>query len=249
VLDEEEGDGPCAAVGQYVTLHIAGVPVTNVDLSAPLVVFGMFRYESKLSVVHLNIKRHPLFKEPFAAKEEVEVHIGPRRFVCRPIFSECTFNADKFKFERFLHESRNVIASIYAPVTFPPAPVLMYKRTQTSEGVSELTLVATGSLHSVNPDRVILKKIVLTGNPFRVHKKRAIVRDMFYFIDDIRWFKPVELRTKLGRVGHIIEPLGTHGYMKCLFDGTVTQADTVMMPLYKRIYPVTWEGLSTPKLL
>jgi pre-rRNA-processing protein TSR1 len=98
-------------------------------------------------------------------------------------------------------------------------------------------LAACGSVRSCDPDRVVLKKITLTGFPVRVHKRRATVKFMFYNPDDIRWFKPVELYTKYGRRGTIEEPIGTHGAMKCMFDAPVQQRDAVCMSLYKRVFP------------
>ncbi len=52
--------------------------------------------------------------------------------------------------------------------------------------------------------------------------------------EDVRWFSPVEVWTKYGRMGRIKEPLGTHGLMECRFDGKIAGHDTVCMNLYKR---------------
>jgi pre-rRNA-processing protein TSR1 len=65
-----------------------------------------------------------------------------------------------------------------------------------------------------------------------------VVRGLFGCPADVRWFRPVDLWTRAGRRGRIREPVGTHGALKAVFDGPVTQQDAVCMSLYKRAFPV-----------
>ncbi|XP_068126188.1 pre-rRNA-processing protein TSR1 homolog [Hyperolius riggenbachi] len=231
--EEDKNEG--AMVGWYVTVHISAVPVSVLQhfrQGAPLVLCSLLPHEQKMSLLNMLVRRHPGNNEPVKAKEEIIFHCGFRRFRASPLYSQHT-SADKQKSERFLRSDAAVVATVYAPITFPPASVLMFK--QRSNGMQDL--VATGSLLSANPDRIIVKRIVLSGHPFKIMKKTAVVRYMFFNREDVMWFKPVEMRTKWGRRGHIKEPLGTHGHMKCHFDGQLKSQDTVLMNLYKRVYP------------
>ncbi|XP_051253345.1 pre-rRNA-processing protein TSR1 homolog [Dicentrarchus labrax] len=228
---EEEG----AMVGWYVTLHINDVPFSvmeSVQSGKPLTLVSLLPHEQKMSVMHLLVRRHPSNTEPIKSKEELVFHCGFRRFRASPIFSQHT-SADKHKMERFLRPDAPTVVSVYAPITFNPSGVLLFK--QRNDGIQDL--VATGSLLSCDPQRVVLKRIVLSGHPFKINRRSAVVRYMFFNRDDIMWFKPVELRTKWGRRGHIKEALGTHGHMKCVFDNQLPSQDTVLMNLYKRVYP------------
>lgn len=99
-----------------------------------------------------------------------------------------------------------------------------------------------------------LVNLFISGHPLKIHKRSAVIRFMFFNTEDVLHFKSVKLRTKMGRFGHIKEPLGmlmvdncwkyfitnvsgTHGHMKCIFNGQLKQQDTVFMHLYKRVYP------------
>lgn len=62
--------------------------------------------------------------------------------------------------ERFLYAGRFSVASIYAPICFHSLPLIALK----SQGEDTYPAVAAvGSLRSVDPDRIVLKKIILTG--------------------------------------------------------------------------------------
>jgi len=240
---KEEIEG-CANPGRYVTIHIADVPIAFMEKytpGMPVVMFGLLPNEQRMSVVHFIIKRTATNNEPIKSKERMIFHVGYRRFAACPIYSQHT-NADKHKYERFLRSESTVIATVYAPIIFPVASVMMFKEQESGQH----ELIATGSVLSVNPDRIITKRIVLSGHPLKINTRSAVIRYMFFNREDIHWFKPVEVRTKYGRRGHIKEPLGTHGHMKVIFDKPLKSMDTVLMQLYKRIFPKwTYEGTVT----
>jgi len=240
------GDEPTGAQnGWFVCVHVKDCPKlvyqSYADNRKPLLLNGLLEHEHRMSVQNLVIRKHPSFgSEPIQSKESLVFHVGCRRFRAAPVFSAHT-NGDKHKLEKYMRADAPVVATLYAPITFPPASVLVYK--SYSDGRAD-QLVATGSLLSCNPSRVVTKRVVLSGHPFKINRKHAVVRYMFFNREDIQWFKPIELRTKYGRKGHIREPLGTHGHMKCVFDRQLNSQDTVLMNLYKRVFPKwTYEPL------
>lgn len=239
VLDQLKDNCLGAMPGWYITLVITNVPremIENQKHGIPLVLYGLLPHEQKMSVLNLVLKRPAQMsfglQTPIKSKEQLVFQCGFRRFKACPVFSQHT-NGSKHKFERYFQPDAVVVATVFAPITFPPASVLAF--IERKDGTQQL--VATGSLLSVNPDRIISKRVVLSGHPFKVNKRSAVIRFMFFNREDINWFKPVELRTKFGRRGHIKEPLGTHGHMKCVFDGQLKSQDTVMLHLYKRVFP------------
>ena len=244
VLRESERSASDAMPGLYVTLHVKNVRQELFDayravINRPLVVFGLLPHENKMSVLNIALKRTPGSKEPIKSKERLVFQCGARRFAACPIFSQHNFGS-KHKYERFFQPDSTVVASLFAPIAFPPCPVMCYREKKDGS----LELVATGNVISANPDRIVLKRVVLSGSCYKIRKRNSVIRFMFFNREDIKWFKPVALRTKYGFRGHIKEPLGTHGHMKCVFNGMLNSQDTVLMNLYKRVYPKwTYEPL------
>ena len=40
--------------------------------------------------------------------------------------------------------------------------------------------IATGSLLSVNPNRMVIKRVLLSGHPYRIYKRLAVLRYLFF---------------------------------------------------------------------
>lgn len=234
VVLEEPYLGPFH-VGQRVSIFLRDVGGEEAQriASSPLppIAFGLLRHEQRTTVLNFTLTRNKTYTEDILNKEEFVALIGYRRFRINPILSEHS-TANLHKMLRVVEGDAHSIfvGTVFAPVTFTPAPVLLFHPETGS-------LVAVGSVNDPDPNRIILKRITLTASPFRVHKRSVVARFMFGNPEDIAWFKPVELTTRLGARGHIRESLGTHGYMKCLFDRVVFHHDTIAMHLYKRVFP------------
>lgn len=187
----------------YVAITVEGVPLSfleerraldDLPVTPVLSLYGLHRHERKLSVLNFALTRHSASGDHHIAnKDDVVIVCGPRRITGRPVFSD-DGGGDKHRMRRFLQPafSGSVVASVIAPVTYLPAPALFFH----DQGPGRVPiLLATGSLREVNPRRVVVKRIVLTGQPFKVHRNTATVRYMFYTPEDVRWFKPVQVCT------------------------------------------------------
>lgn len=245
-----------------VYLRIPSDEVTTLQaLPKPTALFSLLKHEHKRTAVNTSISLSSDLDRPLKSKEELILQCGPRRLIINPLFSQAgnTPN-DVHKFERYLHPGRTAVASFVGPVSWGSVPCLYFKRhapsqprdaiedlaqsmttaNQQPEGglqEPELELIGTGTSLPPSTSRVIAKRIILTGHPYKIHKKLVTVRYMFFNTEDVQYFRALQLWTRRGRSGFIREALGTHGYFKATFDGKINPMDAVAVSLYKRVWP------------
>lgn len=256
-IKESFGGGVLA--GTKVEIELRDVPLSLANSPAPASLFSLLRHEHKHAVINLNLTLNSDFDAPLKSKDEIIVQIGHRRLIINPILSASgqTPN-DVHKFDRFLHPGWTAMATFIGPLTWGSVPVLVFRNqptspsedmaptlidTTTSDSSSptptlpNLQFIGTATTTTPSSNRVIAKRIVLTGAPFKIHKKLVTVRYMFFSREDVQWFAVLPLWTKRGRQGFIKEPLGTHGYFKATFDGKINPMDAIGVSLYKRVWP------------
>ncbi|KAL9113285.1 MAG: hypothetical protein Q9227_002620 [Pyrenula ochraceoflavens] len=236
------------APGTRVEVTLAKVPLALQQTRTPTSLFSLLRHEHKSTVVNLNIVLNSSVEEPLKSKEELIIQIGPRRFTIEPLYSTAgTTPNDVHKFHRFLHPGDSAIATYIGPLTWGSNPALVFKRVGNLSNTGHTSLRLIGSATTIAPSqsRVIAKRIILTGHPYKINRKLVTVRYMFFNKEDVAWFSALPLWTKRGRHGFIKESLGTHGYFKATFDGRINPMDAVAVSLYKRMWPRVarlWEG-------
>ncbi|KAK5086439.1 ribosome biogenesis protein tsr1 [Lithohypha guttulata] len=201
--------------GSRVEIELQNVS-TSLQSTTPSSLFSLLKHEHKQAVINLNVSLSSSLTAPIKSKEEIIVQIGHRRLAINPIFSAggVTPN-DVHKFDRFLHPGRTAVATFVGPLTWGSVPCLVFRKSEQGD----LEMIGTATTLPPSSSRIVTKRVILTGNPFKIHKKLVTIRYMFFNREDVEWFKALPLWTKRGRQGFIKEALGTHGYFKATFDG------------------------------
>ena len=215
----------------------------------PVALFSLLRHEHKQTVVNYSISLNSDHPVPIKSKDELLLQCGPHRLIINPLFSlggQTPNNVHKFS--RYLHPGQTAVATFIAPLIWGSVPALVFKRAsanaepdsmETATTISPLELIGTGTSLAPDHNRVVAKRVILTGHPYKIHKKLVTVRYMFFNREDVNWFKALQLWTKRGRSGYIKESLGTHGHFKATFDAKINPQDAVGVSLYKRVFPRT----------
>ncbi|CAI7573853.1 unnamed protein product [Penicillium manginii] len=237
--------------GIRVDIHLRAVPAALRQKAQPNSLFSLLRHEHKNTVVNVNLTLSSSVEAPLRSKEELIVQIGARRMVVKPIFSAGDNTPNNVhKFDRFLHPGRSAMATWIGPMIWGAVPMLVFRNKKseadeemldsaeaTQPSLEGLELIGTGTVVAPDQKRVIAKRAILAGHPYKIHKKVVTVRYMFFNSEDVAWFKALQLWTRRGRSGYIKESLGTHGYFKATFDAKINPQDSIGISLYKRVFP------------
>ncbi|KAJ4144634.1 hypothetical protein LMH87_003509 [Akanthomyces muscarius] len=247
--------------GTRVHVFVRGISPSLAQSHKPtsqVALFSLFRHEHKKTAVNYLFNLSTDYGKSVKSKEEIIVQCGPRRMVINPLFSQAgTTPNDVHKYARYLHPGGSAIATFMGPVTWGAVPVLFFKRTTPGEVIGDdedgpgspgLALIGTGTALPPSTNRVIAKRIILTGHPYHINKKIVTIRYMFFNREDVEWFKAMPLWTRRGRSGYLKEPLGTHGYFKATFDGRINPQDSIGISLYKRVWPRDAAPIKEPLL-
>lgn len=209
----------------------------------PFIISSLFSNENKLSVCNFSISTWESYENPIKSKDSMIVQYGFRRYHINPLFSQQSRNSNNVtKFQRFLHKGQMAIATAILPVSFTKSPALFFKSDLNNGG--NLEILCQGTFENTDFTRILAKRIVLTGEVFKIHKSMVTIRFMFFNSDDVNAYKNVPLFTRMGRSGFIKESLGTHGEFKAQFDAKLNAQDIVGMELFKRVWPK--EGSPVP---
>lgn len=247
VVNEALAGGIAPGSRVVVHLNLANHDIKSMQTMArPRTMFVLLRHEHKRTAMNCSINLSSEYPEPLKSKEEIILQCGPRRLVIAPLYSQGGNTPNNVsKFERYVHPGMHAVASFLGPVMWGSMPVLYLKKRTSSADVTKdvaqlpVELIATGTSLAPSTNRVIAKRVVLTGHPYKIHKRVVTIRYMFFNNEDVEWFRALELWTKRGRSGLVKESLGTHGYFKATFDAKINPLDAVAVSLYKRVWPRT----------
>jgi pre-rRNA-processing protein TSR1 len=184
----------------------------------PFILWGLLQHEHKQSVVNVSITASTDYAgEPIKAKDELILQIGPRRLHVNPLFSTGggVGPNNVAKFERFLIPGRTSVAAFLGPITWGSVPVVAWKR---GDDERDWELVGQGSFLGVDRERIVAKRIVITGHPYKIHKKLVTVRYMFFNAGksssvDISYLNSLLMQIQMTSIGSRPSPctLGVEG--------------------------------------
>jgi hypothetical protein len=188
-----------------VRVTLSGVDVARVGEYArkmPLLLSFLLKHERKMTVLHGKVQANPHYEgdAEVQSNEQVMVSVGFRRLLVSPVFSRCFNGTEKTKFTKRVGSDSEgyFFCSFYGLNQFPPSPFLVFRVNPLFPEQMEGAPLLRGDLAKCDPHHIILERIILTGYPYKINRRRSTVRFMFFNPSDVKYFRPIEVRTKLG---------------------------------------------------
>lgn len=224
--------------GKYAKVVLENVPAEFVERFSPkmpIVVGGLTATEDRWGFVQVRIKRHRWHKKILKTNDPLIFSLGWRRFQTLPIYS-ISDSRTRNRMLKYTPEHMHCFGTIYAPLIAPNSGFVCFN--SLSAATPGFRIAATGTVLSVDESTEIVKKLKLTGSPYKVFKNTAFIKDMFNSQLEIAKFEGAAIKTVSGIRGQIKRALSKpEGHFRATFEDKVLASDIVFLRAWYPIKP------------
>ena len=222
--------------GTYARIVLEQVPyefVSSFNPRFPIIVGGLAPTEDRFGFVQVRIKRHRWHKKILKTNDPLIFSLGWRRFQTLPLYS-ISDSRTRNRMLKYTPEHMHCFGSFYGPLIAPNTGFCCFQSLSNEHGGCRVA--ATGVVLNVDENTEIVKKLKLTGYPYKIFRNTAFIKDMFSTSLEIAKFEGASIRTVSGIRGQIKRALSKpEGHFRATFEDKILMSDIVFLRAW---YPV-----------
>ncbi len=222
--------------GTYARIVLEKVPyefARSFNPRYPVIIGGLAPTEDRFGFVQIRIKRHRWHKKILKTNDPLIFSLGWRRFQTLPIYS-ISDSRTRNRMLKYTPEHMHCFGTFYGPLVAPNTGFCCVQSFSNSN--PGFRIAATGVVLNVDESTEIVKKLKLTGHPYKIFRNTAFIRDMFSTAIEIAKFEGASIKTVSGIRGQIKRALSKpEGHFRATFEDKILMSDIVFLRAW---YPV-----------
>jgi len=224
--------------GTYARIVLDKVPyefVRSFNPQMPVIVGGLAPTEDRFGFVHIRIKRHRWHKKILKTNDPLIFSLGWRRFQTMPLYS-ISDSRTRNRMLKYTPEHMHCFGTFYGPLVAPNTGFCCVQ--SFSNANPGFRIAATGVVLNVDETTEIVKKLKLTGHPYKIFRNTAFIRDMFNSSIEIARFEGASIKTVSGIRGQIKRALSKpEGHFRATFEDKILMSDIVFLRAWFPVKP------------
>ncbi len=224
--------------GTYARIVLESVPYEfseHFNPRFPILIGGLTPTEERFGFVQIRIKRHRWHKKILKTNDPLIFSLGWRRFQTLPIYS-ISDSRTRNRMLKYTPEHMHCFGTFYGPLVAPNTGFVCIQ--SLSNKIPGFRISATGVVLNVDESTEIVKKLKLTGHPYKIFKNTAFIKDMFKSSLEIAKFEGASIRTVSGVRGQIKRALSKpEGNFRATFEDKILMSDIVFLRAWYPIKP------------
>eukprot|EP00931_Biecheleriopsis_adriatica_P065426 TRINITY_DN39954_c0_g1_i1.p1 TRINITY_DN39954_c0_g1~~TRINITY_DN39954_c0_g1_i1.p1 ORF type:complete len:1065 (-),score=283.57 TRINITY_DN39954_c0_g1_i1:88-2859(-) len=231
-------------IATFVRVRLEDVPaacVAELRRERPIILGGLLPGESRMGMVQVRAKRHRWHPKLLKSNDALLLSVGWRRFQTVPTFSLEDRGEKRMRFLKYTLEHAHCTMTSYGPMVPPNTGILAFR---SWEKVGHFRVCATGVVLESAPDFEVKKKLKLVGEPYKIFRNTAFVKNMFSSDLEVNKYSHAKIQTVSGIRGEIKKAEGTKGQFRATFEDRILMSDLVVckcwinVPLKQFYHPV-----------